>query len=74
VGGVRELVGETGLIVPAKSSESLAEAMLEMMRKTNDERRKLGLAARARISACFSMDAKIDEWEALYRDVLADKK
>ena len=63
VGGVRELIGETGLIVPAKSPEGLAKAMLEMMRKTNDERRKLGLAARERISAHFSMDAKIDEWE-----------
>jgi glycosyltransferase involved in cell wall biosynthesis len=74
VGGVRELIGETGLIVTAKSSESLAEAMLEMMRKTSDERRKLGMAARERISARFSMDAKIDEWEALYKKVLAGNK
>jgi glycosyltransferase involved in cell wall biosynthesis len=74
VGGVRELMGETGLIVPAKSSESLAEVMLEIMRTTNEERRRLGMAARERISAHFNMDTKIDEWEALYRDVLADKK
>ncbi len=50
VGGVRELVGEAGVIVPAKSPESLAEAMLEMMRRTGEERRKLGLAARERIA------------------------
>jgi glycosyltransferase involved in cell wall biosynthesis len=74
VGGVRELVGDAGVLVPAKSPDGLAEAMLEMMRKTNDERRKLGLTARARISDCFSMDAKADEWEALYKKVLAGKK
>jgi len=70
VGGVRELLGETGLIVPAKSSERLAEAMLTIMRKTDDERYKLGHVARERIAAHFSMDAKTDEWESLYRDVL----
>ena len=71
VGGVRELVGEAGVIVPAKSPERLAEAMLEMMRRTDEERRKLGSAARERIAAHFSIDAKIDEWEALYGKLLA---
>ena len=67
VGGVRELVGDAGVLVPAKSPEDLAKAMLEMMRKTTDERRTLGLEARERIAAQFSIDAKADEWEALYR-------
>jgi len=69
VGGVRELVGDAGVLVPSKNPESLAKTMLEMMRKTNDERRKLGIAARQRISVRFSMDAKTDEWEALYRTI-----
>ena len=73
-GGVRELVGETGFIVPTKSPENLAEAMLEMMRRTNEERRGMGRSARARIAAHFSMDAKANEWELLYREVLAHKK
>ena len=67
VGGVRELVGEAGVIVPAKSPESLAEAMLTTMRSTDEERRKSGRAGRARIAAFFSMDAKADQWEAVYR-------
>jgi glycosyltransferase involved in cell wall biosynthesis len=73
VGGVRELVGDAGSIVPARTPESLADAMLEMMRKTDEERRRLGRTARERIAAHFSMDAKADEWELLYRDVLANK-
>ena len=74
VGGVRELVGEAGVIVPAKSPEALAEAMLEMMRRTEEERRTLGRMARKRITARFSIDAKADEWEALYRAVLEKKR
>jgi glycosyltransferase involved in cell wall biosynthesis len=74
VGGVRELVGESGVIVPARSPEMLAEAMLEMMRRPDEERRRLGMAARERISVHYSMDAKADEWEALYRTALTDKK
>src|ERR1019366_6460555 len=51
VGGVRELVGESGVIVSAKNPEGLTETMLEMMRRTDKERRRLGLAARERIAS-----------------------
>jgi glycosyltransferase involved in cell wall biosynthesis len=66
-GGVRELVGEAGVIVPTRSPESLAQAMLALMRASPDARGLLGHAARERIRNRFSMDAKADEWEALYR-------
>jgi glycosyltransferase involved in cell wall biosynthesis len=73
VGGVRELVGEAGVMVPAGSPERLAEAMLEMMRKTDKERHRLGITARERIMAHFSMNAITNEWERLYHQVLAHK-
>ncbi len=72
VGGVRELVGDAGMIVSAKSPEGLAKAMLDLMRRTTEARRSLGHAARQRIQRQFSMDAKADEWEALYRALLAE--
>jgi glycosyltransferase involved in cell wall biosynthesis len=71
VGGVRELVRDTGLIVSAKNPDALAEAMLEVMHSTPQARDTLGRAARERIATCFSIDAKVDEWEALYRAILA---
>jgi len=71
VGGVRELTGECGALVPAKSPESLAKAMLDLMGSTPETRRAFGRAARERIQNYFSMDAKADEWEALYRAELA---
>ncbi len=70
VGGVRELVGDAGAIVPAKDSNALAEAMMAMMRRPAGARAELGRAARERICSQFSMDRKADEWEALYRSVL----
>jgi glycosyltransferase involved in cell wall biosynthesis len=74
VGGVRELVGEAGVMVPAKNPEALAEAMLDLMRSTPEARGALGRLARERIAARFSIDAKADEWEALYRAVLEKKR
>jgi glycosyltransferase involved in cell wall biosynthesis len=71
VGGVRELVGTAGRIVPAKDSAALAEAMLAIMRQSTEERAALGRAAHERIAQHFSMETRIDEWEQLYRSVLA---
>ncbi|HEY1159960.1 MAG TPA: glycosyltransferase, partial [Terracidiphilus sp.] len=70
VGGVRELVGNAGVIVRAGNPEALAGAMLELMRRSSKELRALGRAARERIATQFSIDARVDEWEALYRTML----
>jgi glycosyltransferase involved in cell wall biosynthesis len=71
VGGVRELVGEAGAIVPAKDSNALAAAMLGIMSRPEEERAAMGRAAHERICAMFNIDAKADEWEALYRSIVA---
>jgi glycosyltransferase involved in cell wall biosynthesis len=66
VGGVRELVGDAGIIVPAKDSNALAAAMLSIMQMRVEERCALGRSARTRIQNQFSMDTRVDDWEALY--------
>jgi len=70
VGGVRELLGETGTIVPPKDAGALARGMLAMMRRPADLRREQGIAARMRIAGRFSMDVRTAEWEALYKTLL----
>jgi len=70
VGGVREVVGDCGALVPAKSSAALAEAMLELMRTPPETRADIGCNARARIQNHFNMDAKANEWDQLYHSVL----
>jgi glycosyltransferase involved in cell wall biosynthesis len=72
VGGVREIVGDCGVIVPAKSSDALAQAMLSLMRTPPEVRSSVGRAARDRILTGFSMDAKVREWEVLYQSVLQE--
>jgi glycosyltransferase involved in cell wall biosynthesis len=73
VGGVRELVGDAGVLVPAKDAAALGGAMLAVMHKSQEERAEMGRAARLRILEDFSMDAKAKEWEALYCSVLAHR-
>jgi glycosyltransferase involved in cell wall biosynthesis len=71
VGGVRELLGECGVMVPAKAPAALAQAMLTLMQTTPQARSSLGRAARERMQRQFSFDVKADEWESLYRVMLA---
>ena len=70
VGGVRDLAGNSGQIVRARNSGSLAAAMLRLMREPPEIRRALGRAARARILDRFSIEENISRWEALYESVL----
>jgi glycosyltransferase involved in cell wall biosynthesis len=70
VGGVRELVGDAGVIVQAKDSDALAKAMIAVMAMGEMERKFLGRDARTRIKLHFSMNAKADEWAALYQGLV----
>jgi len=74
VGGVRELIADAGLIVPAKDSAALAEAMLKAMAMQEVERKAMQRDARRRIQMHFSMGAKAEEWEHLYRELLPEKR
>ncbi len=71
VGGVRELVDDTGTLIPAQHPAALAAAMLALMRMPVEARRAQGRAARRRITTSFNMNARADEWEAFYRSLLA---
>lgn len=69
VGGVREIVGDRGSLVPAADSAALAQSMQALMRLSPNERSALGDATRRRICERFSMETRADAWEALYRSV-----
>ena len=66
VGGVRELIGDAGFIVPPNDSKALADEMLNIMAMAEPARRVIGRDARLRIKLNFSIDAKAEEWERLY--------
>ncbi len=74
VGGVRELVGDAGVVVPAKDPAALADAMLATMGKGREELAARGRIARMRIVSHFSMDATADTWEEMYDKLLANRE
>ena len=71
VGGVRELIGDAGVVVPARDSGALADAMQATMGEGREELTARGRAARQRIVDHFSMDATANTWLALYESMLA---
>ena len=66
VGGVRELVGDCGVLVGAADAAGLGVAITEMMGRSAKERGELGSAARLRIVAGFDLKARVEEWERVY--------
>src|SRR5208337_3817686 len=67
VGGVRELMGEAGMLVPPKNPDALAAAMLVLMRSSFEARQNLGRKARVRIEDYFNIETRAQQWELLYR-------
>jgi glycosyltransferase involved in cell wall biosynthesis len=68
VGGNLDAVvsGETGLLVPVRRPEALAEAIVQLASQP-DVRARLGAAARERAMRLFSLDTCVERYVRLYR-------
>ncbi|QEU84024.1 GT4 family glycosyltransferase PelF [Streptomyces viridosporus] len=68
VGGVREAVGGTGLVVPPRDPAAMAAAALDLL---NDpaRRRTMGEAARLRVIEQFTLRQTIDTFRSVYREL-----
>ena len=65
VGGVREAIGDTGVVVPPRSPRAFADACLTLLRD-DTLRRRLGAAARARALEYFTVDKAINTFDEMY--------
>jgi glycosyltransferase involved in cell wall biosynthesis len=67
VGGTPEVVshGETGLLVPPRAPEQLADAMLWLLRRP-DVRRRMGAESRRRVENRFNVLHTVDAYEQMY--------
>jgi len=76
VGGVPELVkeDETGFIVPPRNPEALAQAMEKMMALPQEKRLEMGKAGRTYIEANYSLEHVVDQWVALYKELLTKRR
>jgi glycosyltransferase involved in cell wall biosynthesis len=70
--GMPELVvdGETGLLVPPRDPEALGAAVLRLLEDPTAAQ-AMARAGRKRVEAHFSLRAKLDATEALYRGLVA---
>lgn len=75
VGGVSDIVieGKTGLLVPPRNPDALASAMSRLTAFPVGEREQMGLRARHHVLSQYSLEAVVDRWEALYRNLLDAK-
>lgn len=65
-GGVKEVLGDCGYLVPKKDPDSLASALREAIFLSPDRAEELGIKARARISSLYSLDYAVTRWVQLY--------
>jgi glycosyltransferase involved in cell wall biosynthesis len=70
-GGIPEIVvdGVTGALIPMNDSESMAQAMLTLLRNP-DSGREMGRQGRARVEAHFTIEQTVRNVEEIYRRVL----
>lgn len=66
-GGVREVVGDYGYLVPPRDSKKLAEAIEQAMTLARKERETLGNNARNYIESRYSLSAITEQWLKFYQ-------
>jgi glycosyltransferase involved in cell wall biosynthesis len=73
-GGMAELItdGETGLLVPPRNPDALAQAILRVLENPT-RAQAMARAGRKRVETQFSMAVKVERTEALYRRLLHAK-
>ncbi len=65
-GGSREILGDTGKLVPIQNSQALAEALKDAVSLEASERIRNNEQARARVEGLFSLEASVNKWLELY--------
>jgi glycosyltransferase involved in cell wall biosynthesis len=70
VGGVREAVGDAGLVVPPRDPAAMAAAALELLGDAG-RRRAMGEAARLRVIEQFTLRQTIDTFRSIYLELSA---
>jgi polysaccharide biosynthesis protein PelF len=73
VGGVREAVGDTGLVVPPREPEAMARAALELLRDP-ERRARMGEQARLRVVEQFTLRQTIDTFRKIYCELAGEQR
>ncbi|MGX5025883.1 glycosyltransferase [Enterobacter asburiae] len=68
-GGIKEVSGNNGFLVPPHSSAALAEAIITALNLSPEDARQMGSASRTHVEQHFAMSAITQKWLALYRSL-----
>ena len=74
VGDSKWIVGDTGIVVPPNNVEALVDGIEYMLNLPKTEREKMGMAARKRIIDNFSIDLIVKKYEALYKEIISNRR
>jgi glycosyltransferase involved in cell wall biosynthesis len=70
IGGMREAIGDTGMLVPCGDPVAMAQSIAALLRSP-DSRRRLGEAAHERATEMFSTDRFVDAYRSTYGSLVA---
>jgi sugar transferase (PEP-CTERM/EpsH1 system associated) len=75
VGGTPEVIvdGLTGLLVPPRDADALAQAMVTLLSNA-DLRRTMGRAGRERVAQRFTAERMVEQTQRLYGQLLTEKR
>jgi len=70
VGDSAVIIGDTGVVVPPQDPTSLAAGIMKLLQLPQEERQRLGVDARLRIEANFSIPRMVTATEKVYYQLL----
>jgi glycosyltransferase involved in cell wall biosynthesis len=68
-GDSRQVIGDTGIVVPKRDPEMLAQGMMDLL-LCPEERRRMGERARQRIIEHYKVEKMAAAYAGLYRDII----
>ena len=68
------IVGDTGIVVPPKNPEALAEGLRKLVSMPHEQRAALGQAARARIEEHYSIESVVERYERFYEEIIRNRR
>ncbi len=65
-GGVKEVLGDCGFLVPPRDSDALSLSLIKALSMLPLERKAMGIRARQRVAHKFSIDEAVNKWRDIY--------